>query len=79
MQKLINVLAVTSFVVSAGIVGAGFYVYTHQDVLIDEIKKEGMKVIEDSIKDLLSPSSLVPELPVDPATSTAIPSVPFTF
>jgi len=79
MQKLINVLAITSFLVSAGIVGAGVYVYKNQDVLINEIKKEGTKVIEDSIKNLLSPSSLVPELPVDPSTTTAIPSVPFTF
>jgi hypothetical protein len=34
MQKLINVLALASFVVSGAVVGAGAYVYANKDALI---------------------------------------------
>jgi hypothetical protein len=39
MQKLINVLAVTSFLVSASVVGAGTYVYLNKDALVDQVKE----------------------------------------
>ena len=35
MQKLINVLALASFGVSAAVVGAGVYVYVNRDALVD--------------------------------------------
>ena len=38
MQKLINLLALASFAVSAGVVGAGAYVYLNKDALIDQAK-----------------------------------------
>ena len=34
MQKLINVLALSSFAVSAAVVGAGAYVYLNREALI---------------------------------------------
>ena len=37
MQKLINVLALTSFAVSAAVVGAGAYVYVNKDALIKDL------------------------------------------
>jgi len=40
MQKLINALAVTSFLVSAGVVGAGTYVYLNRDALVDQVKAQ---------------------------------------
>ena len=40
MQKLINVLAVTSFLVSAGIVASGTYVYLNRDALVDQVKEQ---------------------------------------
>ena len=40
MQKLINVLAVTSFLVSASVVGAGTYVYLNRDALVDQVKSQ---------------------------------------
>ena len=38
MQKVINALAVASFVVSAGVVGSGAYLYLNKDVIIDGAK-----------------------------------------
>ena len=59
MQKLINVLAVTSFVVSAGVVGGGVYLYANKDALIEQAKERAMKQVQDMLPSLLS----VPELP----------------
>ena len=40
MQKVINALALISFAVSAGVVGAGAYVYLNKDALIEKAKEE---------------------------------------
>ena len=40
MQKLINALAVASFVVSAGVVASGTYVYLNRDALVDQVKAQ---------------------------------------
>ena len=42
MQKIINVLSVASFVISASVVGAGIYVYANKDALIDSAKEKIM-------------------------------------
>ena len=39
MQKLINVLALASFAVSAAVVGGGTYVYLNKDTMIENAKK----------------------------------------
>ena len=40
MQKIINVLAITSFVVSGAVVGGGFYLYSQKDAIIEDIKEK---------------------------------------
>ena len=40
MQKVINVLAVLSFVGIAGIVGGGSYVYLNKDSIIENVKEQ---------------------------------------
>ena len=49
MQILINVLALSSFIVSAAVVGSGVYIYLNKDPLIEKAKSQVM----DSIKDTL--------------------------
>ena len=39
MQKIVNVLALSSFVVSAAVVGGGAYVYLNKDALIENVKE----------------------------------------
>ena len=75
MQKIINVLALTSFIVSASVVGAGAYLYINKEGLIERAKEA---IIEET-KAHMSEAFEVPGLPINPATSTAIPTVPFTF
>ena len=36
MQKIINVLALSSFVVSAAVVGGGTWLYLNKDVMLEE-------------------------------------------
>ena len=67
MQKLINVLAVTSFAVSAGVVGAGAYVYLNKDALIDQAKD---KIAEEI-------ASILPELIAAPEIPSAGGGLPF--
>ena len=62
MQKLINVLAVTSFLVSAGVVASGTYVYLNRDALVDQVKEQvteaAMGAIGSSLPSMLGGSSL---------------------
>jgi len=47
MQKLINVLALSSFIVSAAAVGGGVYLFTNKDSLIEKAKEQIMESITD--------------------------------
>ena len=77
MQKLINVLAVLSFLGTASIVGAGAYVYLNKDALIESAKEEATKAATDAVMRDLIPGMLdaaMPEIPEVPsATGGAIP------
>ena len=65
MQKVINVLAVLSFVGVAGIIGGGVYVYTQRDALIESAKGKIAAAATEAIAGAL-PGMLdaaMPELP----------------
>ena len=49
MQKLINVLAVASTIVSATVVGSGIYVYVNRDSIIDGVKSQVMESVMGSM------------------------------
>jgi hypothetical protein len=73
MQKVINVLAILSFVGTAGIVGAGTYVYTQKDALIENAKNQIAAAAGEAIAGAL-PGMMdagMPELPS--ATGGAVP------
>jgi hypothetical protein len=54
MQKLVNVLAVASFVMSGAIIGAGVYVYTQKDALIDLAKQQVTEAISEMVADTVT-------------------------
>ena len=71
MQKIINVLAVTSFVVSGAVVGGAGYVYLNKDALLDGVKGKITEAVMGSVGGAL-PGAIdgaMPELP----TSTGLP------
>ena len=78
MQKVINVLAVLSFVGTAGIIGGGTVVYLRRDAIAESVKERVAKAATEAIAGAL-PGMLdaaMPELPG--ATGGAIPGVPST-
>jgi hypothetical protein len=45
MQKIINALAIASFVLSASAVGAGVYAYMNRETLLEQVKREIMESV----------------------------------
>ena len=48
MQKIINVLAIASTVVSTAVVGSGLYVYVNRASIIDGVKSQVMEAVTGS-------------------------------
>ncbi len=73
MQKVINVLAVLSFVGTAGIVGGGTALYLNKDSIVENIKSQVASAAGEAITDALPGmmDSAMPELP--DATGGALP------
>ena len=73
MQKVINVLAVLSFVGTAGIVGGGTALYLNKDSIVENIKSQVAAAAAEAITDALPGmmDSAMPELPS--ATGGALP------
>ena len=69
MQKLINVLAITSFGVSAAAVGAGVYLYQNRAALIDAAVEMAMDQIEIPGLDLLGADAIP-----SPSGNNGVPS-----
>ena len=87
MQKLINVLALSSFLVSAAVVGGGVYIYLNNDALIEIAKSQVMEsILPESLVGGLggalapNPTQLLPS-PTETLTETpqytAVPYSPF--
>ena len=79
MQKLINVLAITSFVVSSAVVAGGAYVYLNKDAIIEDIKEKALEEAASILPSLLP----VPQLPglggaSEPSSEIAPSSLPFS-
>ena len=69
MQKIINVLAISSFVICLSAVGGGVYLYTQKDAIIDGVKSKVMKSVIPSIG-----GGITDALPK--STGPAIPGIP---
>ena len=85
MQKIINVLALTSFAVSAGVVAGGSYLYVQREAITENIKSQIMKGVSEAISSELGDlgslgggelNSEVPGVSGD-TPGASIPSVPF--
>ena len=74
MQKVINVLAVLSFVGTAGIIGGGTVVYLRRDSISESVKDRVATAATEAIAAALPAmmDAAMPELP-----NTTGPAVPF--
>ena len=70
MQKIINVLAISSFVISGAVVGTGIYVYVNKASIIDGIKSKVMESVTGSLPDVMDQAlpdvtgSVIPQAPM---------------
>jgi len=73
MQKLINVLAVLSFVGVSGIIGTGAAVYLNREALAEQARERITKAVTAAVTDAIPGmlDSAVPSLP--PATEGPVP------
>ena len=65
MQKIINVLALSSFVLSATLIGGAGYLLLNKDAMIEEAKKGVVKAATDAVANALPGmiDAAMPELP----------------
>ena len=77
MQKIINVLAIASGVVSAAVVASGVFVYVNRDSIVDSIKSQAIEAVTGSLGGGLGGDLPIgtPDLAVpDSSASAPIPS-----
>ena len=75
MQKLINVLAVASFVTSAAIVAAGLTAYNNRSQILEYAEERAMELVKESIP---LPTESLP-IPGAGGTDAIVPDLPFGF
>ena len=76
MQKVINVLAVLSFLGTASIVGGGAYVYLNREALAEQARERVTKAVTEAVAGALPGmlDGMMPEMPELPgATGPAMP------
>jgi hypothetical protein len=76
MQKIINVLAVASGLVSAAVVASGVFVYVNRDSIVDSIKSQAIEAVTGSLGGGLGGDLPIgtPDLaPAAPADAAAVP------
>ena len=74
MQKLINVLALSSFVVSVAVVSGGTWLYLNKDVMVEEARQKIATAATEAIAGALPAliDAAMPEIP-----EVTGPAVPF--
>ena len=74
MQKLINVLALSSFVVSAAVVSGGTWLYLNKDVMVEQARQKIATAATEAIAGALPAliDAAMPEIP-----EVTGPAVPF--
>ena len=85
MQKLVNVIAITSGVVSLAVVGLGGYVFIRKDAIIEDAKTKILEQVGGAIGGSLVPDGLggagldIPSFgaPDTAPSEPALPSSPF--
>jgi hypothetical protein len=68
MQRVINLLAVLSFLGTASIIGGGYYLYTQKDPIIEGMKEKIVTAATEAISDAL-PGMLDAAMPELPSTT----------
>tara|TARA_Y100001963_G_C6471395_1_gene304655 strand:+ start:167 stop:412 length:246 start_codon:yes stop_codon:yes gene_type:complete len=52
MQKIVNIIAITSGAVSLAVIGSGLFVYVNRDSIVDTIKQQAVEAALGSLPDI---------------------------
>ena len=74
MQKIVNVLAIASGIVSAAVVASGVFVYVNRDSIIDSIKSQAIEAIGGSLGGLGGGALGAPDLATPNTDAVAVPN-----
>ena len=74
MQKIVNVLAIASGLVSADVVASGVFVYVNRDSIVDSIKSQAIEAIGGSLGGLGGGALGAPDLATPNTDAVAVPS-----
>ena len=76
MQKIINVLAIASGLVSAAVVASGVFVYVNRDSIVDSIKSQAIEAVTGSLGGSLGGDLPIgtPDLAPTAPDAAAVPS-----
>ena len=74
MQKIINVLAIASGLVSAAVVASGVFVYVNRDSIVDSIKSQAIEAVTGSLGGGMGGSLGAPDLATPNTDAVAVPS-----
>tara|TARA_A200000113_G_scaffold139249_1_gene125158 strand:+ start:231 stop:485 length:255 start_codon:yes stop_codon:yes gene_type:complete len=84
MQKLINVIALLSGLVSLSVLGGGFYLYKNANVMIEDAREKVIQEIAEALPKIVEEMMPdVPEIPsatggvIPPAPNVTGPAIPF--
>ena len=61
MQKIVNIVALASGVVSIAVVGSGLFIYVNRDKLVNNVKSQVMEAVSGSLPGLVD--TKMPSLP----------------
>ena len=77
MQKIVNLIAITSGAISVALVASGVYVYVNRDSIVDSIKSQAIEAVTGSLGGGLGGSLPIgaPDL-ASPTPQAAAPAVP---
>ena len=82
MQKVINIIALLSGLVSLSVVGGGTYLYLNKDAMIEDVRAKATEEITKAITEALPGmiDSAMPELPevtggIVPESSQSVPNM----
>jgi predicted RNase H-related nuclease YkuK (DUF458 family) len=70
MQKIINLMAVLSFLVSGATVAGAWFFYRNADVMIEEAREKVVKEISEALPKIVE--DLMPDVPELPATTGGV-------
>ena len=84
MQKVINVIALLSGLVSLGVLGGSFYLYKNANVMIEDAREKVIQEIAEALPKIVEEMMPdVPEIPsatggvIPPAPNVTGPAIPF--